>query len=260
MNKFYHGIALYINAIKFISKNKMWVYFIFPLLFNLLIFFTGIYAINNVSNIIIDSLKSYLHLDVPDFWLVQVINGFIEVTVWLILKIILFFILTYFSAYIVLILMIPVLSHLSEKSYRILTGDINIANQRSLLYNIFRGIILAFRNIVIELLLLVLILIASLILSFFPGIGLAGGIIIQILFFVLAAYFYGFSFLDFSLERKGLSIRKSIDYVRQNKGITIGLGTVFTAFSLIPFVGMFLCGFLSIPATVAATMVSEEKK
>ena len=77
---------------------------------------------------------------------------------------------------------------------------------------------------------------------------------------IVASYFYGFSFLDYSNERNQLSINESVSMVRKNKGLAIGLGLVFQICLLIPIIGSLVASFLSIITIVSATMAIERKE
>ena len=66
--------------------------------------------------------------------------------------------------------------------------------------------------------------------------------------------------MDYSNERHQLTIKKSVDLVRRNKGFAIGLGLVFQMCLLIPIIGSLVASFLSIIAVVSATIATEHKK
>ena len=52
--------------------------------------------------------------------------------------------------------------------------------------------------------------------------------------FVISSYFYGFSFMDYTNERQRLSLKDSIAYISNNKGLAIGIGSVFVFCFFIP--------------------------
>jgi CysZ protein len=67
----------------------------------------------------------------------------------------------------------------------------------------------------------------------------------------------GFSMLDYTNERKGLSSAESIHFINRHKGLAIGNGMVFYCMHLIPVVGWILApGY----AVIAATLSMQEKK
>ena len=59
------------------------------------------------------------------------------------------------------------------------------------------------------------------IIGFIPLIGLASPILI----FTISAYFFGYNFMDYTLERKGLSVKESNRFVWEKKFKTMGIGS-----------------------------------
>jgi len=45
---------------------------------------------------------------------------------------------------------------------------------------------------------------------------------------IIAFYYYGFGFIDFMNERRRLTIKQSVKFVRNHKGFAVALGLVFT--------------------------------
>ena len=92
--------------------------------------------------------------------------------------------------------------------------------------------------------------------SFIPVVGL---ISTPLLFFI-SSYYYGFSFMDYTAERRKLTVKESIHFVKQNKGLAIGNGLPFALALLIPVIGVSLSGFIALISTVAATMAILKKE
>ena len=61
----------------------------------------------------------------------------------------------------------------------------------------------------------------------------------------------GYGFMDYTLERKRYTIRQSVAFIHQHRGLTLGIGLVANLGMLLPFLG-----WLLVPtyATVAATI------
>jgi len=148
--------------------------------------------------------------------------------------------------------MSPLLAYLSERTESIIMGHEFPFSWLQFFKDIFRGILLAFRNFFIEILLTVLLFF----LSFVPFLGFATAPIL----FLISAYFYGFSFLDYTAERRKMKVKESVDFVKQNKGIAIGNGGIFALFLLIPFIGVSIATFISIISTVAASIAVLKKE
>jgi len=132
------------------------------------------------------------------------------------INIVFFIVFAFISGYIVIIIMAPVLSYLSEKTEKILTGNKYNANFLQIIKDILRGVFIALRNLFIYLLFVVLMFF----ISFIPVIGLFSPFVL----FIISSYFYGFSFIDYINERQKLTIKKSVANIRQNKGIALGIG------------------------------------
>lgn len=146
--------------------------------------------------------------------------------------------------------MSPVFSYLSERTEKIKTGVDYSFSLRQLVKDVLRGVIIAVRNFSIEIILTLLMFI----LSFIPIIGWFAAIML----FFISAYFYGFSFMDYALERKKLNLRQSVQFMRENKGIVIANGFVFSLCLIIPFCGVSFSSFAAVISVVAGTLAISE--
>jgi len=149
--------------------------------------------------------------------------------------------------------MSPVFTYLSEKTSSIINGITYNFNLISFLKDLRRAILIAFRNIFIQFILMMFLFFCG----FLPIIGWPISILGNLL---LSSYFYGFSFMDYSNERNRLSLSDSISVIRKNKGMTIGLGFIFYLCLFIPIVGGVVSSFLAIISVVSATIFMEETK
>lgn len=235
------GLKSYNKAFSFIFKNKMGWTFLVPIVLNILLFALA-------QNFIID-LIDYVKTIVGEWSAVQ------DLTFWqaaasfaagFLIEIIFFIVFAYLGGYVALMIMSPLLSYISEKTEKILTGNDYEFNFGYLIKDSIRGIIMAIRNMLIELFFLIL----AIIIGFIPVIGLFAAVLL----FFISAYFYGFSFIDYYNERKRLSIKRSAAMVRKHKGLAISNGGVFALSLLIPFCGSYLVLFVSVISVVAATM------
>ncbi len=242
---------------QFIFSNGLWWYFLFPILLNILFFIGGFYGINVLTTTIKDWVSKSLSqpneplfglefLKEASFYFQKFVGGF----VWLFFKISFFFIFATFGGYIVIIFLSPVFAILSEKTEEILVGKKYPFNLNQFIKDIVRGILIALRNVSIEIFYLLLFFI----LGFIPLIGQFAAVLL----FFISAYFYGFSFIDYSLERQHFSVAQSVQFMRKNKVVAIINGSVFALIMLIPFIGVTLAGFVSIIAVVAATISTQK--
>lgn len=239
------GIATYGKAIEFIFSNGLWWFFIFPIILNVLFFFGGFAAIDFLTDAVTNWAYGVVKGD-ADFFGAEYVQGFLSGFIWLVFKILFFFVFAYLGGYLVIIFMSPVFSILSEKTEAIITGKKYPFDADQLMRDIARGVLIAFRNLFIELLFIA----GVFILSFIPIVGQIAAIF---LFFV-SSYFYGFSFMDYTIERQRYTISQSVDFIRKNKGVAIANGVLFALFVLIPFCGYTLAGFVAIISVVAATI------
>lgn len=210
------GYKSYIRAIKFIRENKMYIYFLFPV-----ILFIGIYYLGFIFESWKDEAAKSKEPD--GFWLkiwAAVVYGYYTAMAYLVFK---------FMRYILIILMSPILSIVSEKVERIITGNVYKFNLQQLIKDIKRTINLSIRNLIWEF---------GIIYSFWIIIFCIGwvfhipsvitGYIQLSLSMLVGFYYYGFSFIDYMNERRRLSISESVVFVRKHRGFALALGSVFT--------------------------------
>ncbi len=255
MEKFFKdigtGLETYFKAIGFIFKHNLWGYFFVPIAINILLFVFGIYGIGYLTDILQNYLVELTTLNQADFFGSDYLKSLLSGAVWIVMKIIFFFLFTYLGGFITLIIMSPFLALLSEKTEEILTGNKYPFNADQLMRDIVRGIIIALRNMLIETGYVIL----AFILGFIPVVNIAA----QIVLFFISSYFYGFSFMDYTNERRRLTVKQSIRFIRQNKGIAVANGAVFSLLLMIPFCGYSLAGFGAIISVVAATIAIHQK-
>lgn len=159
------------------------------------------------------------------------------------------FIFWTFNKYIVLIVLSPVLALLSEKTETILTGKRYPFSSGQFANDIIRGVLVALRNLIIEVVIIAVFAISGIL---FPVISP----FLFILMFVVSAYFYGFSMMDYNNERHRLSIREGTRLIRRNRILTVSNGAVFDLLMRIPIVGI---TFAPILGCVGATLALHRK-
>ena len=87
-----------------------------------------------------------------------------------------------------------------------------------------------------------------LIICLIPVIGWAS----PVLAVFVECYYFGFSMLDYTSERRGLSSAESIDFIERYKGLAIGNGMVFYLMHIFPVIGWILApGYAIIAATIS---------
>ncbi len=244
------GLKSYSRALTFIKKHRLSWYFLFPIIFNILLFAIGYASTVSLSSKIYAELNQFINIDHWEFWGSGVLSSIIYFFLHIIFRLLFISVYAFVGGYIVLIFLSPVFAFLSEKVESILTGHDYPFNLKQFFRDIRRGILLALRNMALE----IIITIILFLLSFIPMVGLFTG---PALFFV-TAYFYGFSFMDYSLERQKMNLHNSVVFVKRNKGVAIGNGAIFSLILIIPYIGVLISSFISIISVVAATISTLE--
>ncbi len=251
----FDSIALFFKAIPFTFRHFAWV-LVIPFLLFLLIFYLTFMLESSVHEHVSNWLLSLFNNEGNNNWITVAITYVIKGVLFLLFKLMFLLFFFFFSGNIVLILLSPALAYISEKTEKILTNKTYPFSFSVWFRQIGRSIVLSLRNLFIQLLLTLSIFI----ISFIPIIGWIISPFSIILIILINSYFLGFSFMDFSFERKELSIHQSVNIVRKNKGVAIGFGLVYFLFFLIPFIGNFLIPFIAFFTVVGATMSVEKMK
>jgi CysZ protein len=228
------GIKSYGGTLNLISKLGLWKYFAIPMIIS---FFTAV-SIGFAAWGLSDNMGAFISK--IWFWewgsetfrtISDVLGGITVVAIGLILY-----------KHIVMALSAPFMNPVSEKIEAHLLGTTYGRRKTSNLSQLWRGIRINFRNLGMELLLTIPILI----ISFIPVINLVS----SLLLFLVQSYYAGFGNMDYTLERH-FEVKDSIQFVRQNRGIAVGNGIVFILMLFIPIVGIILV--LPLSATAATT-------
>jgi CysZ protein len=237
------AIQAFFQAHRFIREHKLWKWILIPGIIYAALFAVGIYLFGHTCNSFIEwmSLKTGLKS-----WLDRIDSGFLgflftmgSLLLWLILM------LFYFSLfkYIFLIVGSPLFAYLSEKTEAIIEGKNTPFSIMQMLSDMKRGISIAARNSLWQTVYTLSILLLSLI----PLLGW----LTPILAILVECYYYGFSMLDYSMERHKRTPAESIFFIGSHRGLAVGNGLVFYLMHLLPIVGWVLAPAYSV---VAATL------
>jgi CysZ protein len=245
------AVSAYFKAHRFIVKNKLWKWIFIPGIIYAILFAIGIYFFWQSSSYLIDLLLSKSGLK---NWLQKENEGwlnFIFIFGQIVLQLILM--LFYFSwfKYLFLIVGSPVFAYLSEKTEAIILDKDYPFSLNRFLSDVIRGIRIALRNTLWQTVYTVFILFLALI----PILGW----LTPLLALFIECYYFGFSMLDYTNERKQLSASESIDMINRHKGLAIGNGMVFYLMHTLPLVGwVFAPGYAVVAATLS--LQKEENK
>ncbi|MEP6583155.1 MAG: EI24 domain-containing protein [Ginsengibacter sp.] len=243
------AIQAYFKAHRFIVKNKLWRWILIPGVIYALLFLTGFYFFLKSSVHVVDYLFSKSGIKI---WVLKE-HGSLVRFLFIFGQIVLQLVLTFFYfslfKYLFLIIGSPVFSWLSEKTEALIHNKSYPFNPRQFVKDIIRGVSIALRNTLWQ----TVYSISVLILAFIPLVGWAT----PVLALFVECYYFGFSMLDYTSERRGLSSSQSIDFIAHHKGLAIGNGMIFYLLHIVPVLGWVIApGY----AVVAATLSLQQQE
>lgn len=200
------GYKAYVKAFRLIIDYKLYLYIIFPAILML-----GIYKIGFM-----------IHLHEPKATVTSM-NGIIWYLIKLMFEILVATTLMRFAKYLVVILLAPLFSKISQKVEFILTGNRYRFNFTQLVNDIRRGLKIGVRNIMWEVFFFTLIFLVGII-----GWGDFSISPIRHVLFFISFYYYGFSFMDYIHERLQMNVQESTQLARENRGIALSIGSVYS--------------------------------
>ena len=240
------GFSAYTKAHQFIREHKLWAYVALPGIINLVLLSFIVWLGWHYTSKLTDYLLDFFGLGGEDngWW---ILNFFLL----LVFRLVVFLVYVTLYKYMVLILMAPFLALLSERTEEIKTGRKFPFNMLRFAKEVLRGILIALRNITMELIATVLLLLMATI----PLIGLLSPALI----FLIQTYFYGFSMIDYYNERHQRSIGESTRFIWSHKGLAVANGTVFHLLMMVPIIGLLVAPSYSIVAACLSTIELENE-
>lgn len=222
MNFFKHfalGIRSYWKAIGFIKTHKLYWYLPIPALLMLLIYYVG------------SRFAAWQAGWSDEQGCLECTN--MNETIWFLLKMLLSIsiglILMKFAKYIVVVVLSPLLSIISQIVEKKLTTNKYPFSLQQTLHDVKRGLRIAMRNVMWEYVFFLIILIVS---AF--GWDEVHKSPFFYLTFAIGFFYYGFSFIDYINERRRLDIDQSIHFIRNHRGLAIAIGSIYSIFILVP--------------------------
>jgi len=206
------GLRAYVKAFRFILDHKLYWYVLIPAILML-----GIYQ-----------LGFMIELNKPEAK-AENMNQIIWYLMRLLLEISISILLMRFAKYLVVILLSPLLSHLSQKVEFLITGNTYTFSFRQLIHDVKRGFRIAIRNIMWEYFFFLIVYLVA-----WFGWKEAKDSPLFYLIFVIGFYYYGFSFLDYVNERLQLNIEQSIQFARKNRGLALAIGAIYSIMIWVP--------------------------
>jgi len=231
------------QAFALINQLKLWKYFFVPIIIGLI---TGIVIIA-AAWFLADPIGEKISSAWPfDLWkdAILSISKFIGGLLVVIFGVVIF-------KHVVMAFSAPFMTPLSEKIEIHITGkELNKTDTpKEFMAALVRGIRINIRNLVME----ILITLPLLILSLIPVLNLFTAVML----IAVQAYYAGYGNMDYTLERY-FNYNETKKFLRENKGIAIGNGFVFHLILLIPVVGIALA--LPLSAVAATTQTIQKLK
>ena len=252
------GAKAYLQAFKLMKQKRLYWYAIIPFALMFFLYRVGYYLQNRVDVPVFDSVNSIV-------W--YLINRMIEISIALMLM--------HFTKYLVVGILSPLLTYVSEKTETILTGNTTPFSLVQFIKDIKRALVILVRNFMWTYAYIIIIFIFC----FIFWKDTAKSPFVFLVFFI-DAYYYGFSFLDYVIERRKKTVSESILFIRKHTGLTLMIGMGFSVLLLVPVdleiffnykmtvsktidlsIQLFwwvLASFSPIIATIAATIAMQE--
>lgn len=260
------------SALGFVFENRMAHFFLYPIVVTILLsigLIAGISSLVELMKEYVDAHWSFNSVVPADegFWQMvwRWIKDFSDMALskvieWIV-AIGLYYLFHKMMKYIVLVLMSPVMSLISERTEEKLTGREYPFDWGQFFKDIWRGVLIAGRNFAIEMFIVLAVWAVNLVLLVFvPPVGMITTFLGAIFTWIVGAYFYGFATMDYTNERRRLSIKESVAFIRRNRGIAIGNGLVFSAVMAVPIIGAYVGPvFAIIMCTVGAVLTIHNK-
>ena len=231
-----HLFAIKLSVLQ-LKKGKIWLYIIPPVAVALC--FYSIFAFfQNIS----DGAEVAKEIPLLGDYVTTGVQKTIGFMVWITDEFYKFFILSLLS---------PINCLLSEKVDNEVTGAKFDGGFARVMKDIGRAIFLLFFTLMLNF----LVMFIWYILSWIFGLHIVDNIV----YFVIGAFFIGFSFYDFSLERYGVGFFGAIEFGFERMLYMLLTGTVFSVIYMIPILGVILAPFLvTIISTIVYTKMSQK--
>lgn len=240
MKEFFRGIGAYPKAHRAIREHRLWPFMIVPGMLSLLyvvgLVFVGLTVGGDAAGWIVAQW-------LPDFLQGDAARLVMTILLWLLL------LLSGYVTYqpVVLILFSPFLSFLSEMAESRMTGRPGPPFEwKQLLKDVVRAVRINLRNLFRMVILIAL----AWLLVIIP---LLGSMASAALIFFIQAFYNGFALSDYTLERKRLSVKESVQFGKDHRARVVGVGAGFMAMMLVPIIGWFAAPtYGTVAATIAA--------
>lgn len=244
---FIKGFTNCFKSFEVLFNKGLWPFLFYPLIIWALTWVLSLAGITLLADALATWASDALEFEkIPDngHWLSfakPFLTGYFSLFIFWTVKVLFWFVSGTFSKYILLIVLSPLFALLSEIADEKLTGNKFPFSLPQLLKDIARGTMISLRNMLIEFGIIIACFIITL---FFPPLIIGT----TPLLLVVSWYFTGFSLMDYNTERYRYNVSSSVRFIRDNKGLVIGVGCVYWLFMSIPTFAGDILGLMFGPA------------
>lgn len=252
---FFKAIGNCFKAFSVLFEKGLWPYMFIPLILWVLLWVASIYGLFILAGGLSEWLSDYVSADsIPEnghwlSWARPFLVTKISFLIGIVLKVLFWFLSGTFIKYVLLMLLSPVFALLSESAEEKLSGKKFPFSFVQLIKDIFRGVGISLRNMLLE----YFFMFACFLITFiFPPL-----VIITTPFVLFLGWYYvGFTLLDYNSERHKFKIGQSTQFIKQNRGYACGIGFVYSFFLALPFLAGSIIGMMFGPvlAVVGGTI------
>lgn len=218
-------VMSFVEAVKLIFTSTLWLAFLVPLGLSIGVYFGGEILLEDFQKIDLSNLDEE--------------NASQLLTIGL--QAIAIYATVHMTRYLVLTLLTPILTPLSTRAEYLFTGNTYPLIIKYYIEDIVRAWKIIIRNMLLQMLWMAGLYTLTFLYSLPDWVDVIG-------YYVIACYFYGFSFMDYANERRRLSIPDSIKFTRQHAAAAYTLGLIYVGLWQIPYAGVVIAPILAVVA------------
>lgn len=251
MTRFINGFSAFFRGVEFSLKHfRAW--YLVPILLWILLSLVFSFQLGRILiPYFLELIESSTGLKLSNESASDSFEKFLKIGIsWgviLVVKILMWYAISRYMKYFVLIVLSPLFAYLSEKTEEKITGKSYPFKLIQFFKDVVRGIVITLRNMLIETGLILLGSILSFLIPF-----LSPFIILTL--FLVNCYFMGFNFFDYVVERKKMNISSSVRYMRSNKFTLLGFGFAYNLVAFIPMLDWVLAPISAATGAVIADL------
>lgn len=259
MNGMGIGLRGFARALGFAFRNGLWWLFLVPLVLWVAFAAGSVWLGQAAVHATQEWIGQYITLDIAPstesglqgLWndAKSILNTTSSLLMGLVLRLAFFFLFSLIGKYIVLVVLSPVMAYASEVTEEKLTGRSYPFRPDRFLKDVGRGILMALRNGLLE---LVINLLVWSITFLFPPLALLSAPFL----WLVSCWFYGYSMFDYVFERQRLGLRASSRAARGMRGTVLANGICFNLLMKVPLVGI---TFAPLLASIGAVLSWQER-